>query len=155
MVPFSPRLARIAIASYRIVGSSIGLLIGFTVLSFPSGSLQRSADALVARELAEDPNDFLALLIQPHLASISHDKTLVAVILVVISAIELIAGIGLARGKAWGFYVILGMLAFLFPVDAYQLLKHPTAVLGCLVAIHLLIVTILIRYHRSIVTSSV
>ena len=63
-------------------------------------------------------------------------------------AVFCVEGVGLLLGKAWAEYMTTGVTASFLPLEAYELVKHPSALKAVVFSINIVIVVYLLHEIR-------
>lgn len=120
------------------------LLLGVGLLSM----LHRDAAAVVRHWLQFFRLDVHARLLEAMLAKIAgiNHQTMrrLGVGTLVYSAVFGIEGVGLLRGKAWAEYMTIAVTVSFLPIEAYELMAHPSAMKALVTLINVAVVIYLV-----------
>jgi uncharacterized membrane protein len=106
---------------------------------------------LTQRELAEDPQDFIAGSLRHMAATLSSDaKVFGSIYLMVHGCIKVFLVIGLGRGKLWSYPAALSLLSLFIVYQCYRMIDHSSIILLFLIALDSAIV-LLIGYEYAVV----
>ena len=132
------------------------LLKGLSLLALGIGllSLQHRDAAETIRHWIEyirvDPHDHLINHFLGEVAGVSHSTMRrLGVGTLLYSAVFCTEGLGLLAGKHWAEYMTAGVTASFLPIEAYELIVHPSIVKALVIAINVVVVVYLVREIRS------
>jgi uncharacterized membrane protein len=131
------------IIAYKFLFGLVEFLSGAALLGWGENAF-RLYQALVSRELTEDPHDLIVNLAQRVVPSLFALHTSLAAYLIVLGAAKVAGAIGLIFRKNWGVDLLVGLTVIMFPFQVVNLIMHPSIpelvylVVGLLIALYLI-----------------
>ena len=126
--------------------AALALLVGFVPLGWVC-LRERELDGVVALEL--DPQRPFIRHIVAKLGHLKrHEVQLFGALALGYAALEITEGVGLFYRKRWAEWLTVVATSLLVPLEAYELMRHPSALKAGGIAVNVLIVAYLVRVVR-------
>ncbi|HET7483475.1 MAG TPA: DUF2127 domain-containing protein [Actinomycetota bacterium] len=148
MITARQRGLRIWVIGFKLITGAVEFLAGLAVLVLPTSWLDQLIFASTRGELRADPNDLVANFLRSHGPAFlaNHDQPL-SFVLIALGAVKLVGAVGLIKRRPWGFWLAIGLLVALLPLDFYRALADASLWTVLLLVANVVVLTILVRYR--------
>lgn len=141
---------RFLIAMFKFVMGGFEVIIGSTLLLASYAGLSGLVTRVVARELIEDPNDEFARLVVEKLFLFLDHKTAFGAALLALGCVKILAAVGFLRRKAWGYMLLLAVVALAMPAELYHLVDKPGIVPALVTGANAVVLACLLLFRKQL-----
>jgi uncharacterized membrane protein len=149
--PTRDRVVRWSIVAFKFVSGLAELATGAIVMIVPSPTIRTLFNLAAREEFREDPHDRLLPFIQHRLPELLGRKTFIGAALIVLGTIKLVGAIGLLLKKPWGYFLLLGVLLVVLPVDLHHAFVSPSLTSEVLIVLNMIVLICLLVFRRVLV----
>ncbi|HTM68525.1 MAG TPA: DUF2127 domain-containing protein [Candidatus Binatia bacterium] len=141
---------RFIIAMFKFLMGGIEAIIGATLLLASYAGLSGLITRLAARELVEDPNDeFIRLAVEKMFVFLDH-KTAFGAALLALGCVKILAAIGFLRRQAWGYMLLLAVVALAMPAELYHLAGNPGLISAAITTGNAVVLAFLLIFRKQL-----